>query len=178
MRPFKARLFAGLGTCLLLLTIARPAHAQKITTDYDHNAAFASYHTFMWVRPARVHDPLMRQRVMDDVNSQLQAKGWQLVTADASVGVVANGVTEQEQTLNTFYDDLPGWGWRGWVGGSTTSVNNYTVGTLVVDLFDAHTKKVIWRGTASDTLSGKPEKNAKKLGKAIEKMFKDFPPAK
>ncbi len=177
MRPFRAILFVCLGICISP-AIARPAYAQKITTDYDHNAAFESYHTFMWVRPPRVHDPLMRQRVMDDVNSQLQAKGWQLVTTDADAGVVANGATEQEQTLNTFYDDLPGWGWRGWDGESTTTVNNYTVGTLVVDLFSARSKKVIWRGTASDTLSDKPEKNAKKLSKAIEKMFKDFPPTK
>jgi hypothetical protein len=42
-------------------------------------------------------------------------------------------------------------------------VENTPVGTLVVDVFDGQNKKLIWRGTATDVLSDKPEKNEKKL---------------
>ena len=52
----------------------------------------------------------------------------------------------------------------------------YTVGTLVVDLFDTNTKKLIWRGSASDTLSSKSDKNIKKLNMDVKKMFDRFPP--
>ena len=61
-------------------------------------------------------------------------------------------------------------------GTATTTVDEYTVGTLVVDIFNAKTKQLVYRGTASDELSNKPEKNAKKLAKASDKLFKDFPP--
>jgi hypothetical protein len=50
---------------------------------------------------------------------------------------------------------------------------------MVIDLFDAASKKLVWRGIAKDTLSDKPQNNAKKIDKAAEKMFKDkkkFPP--
>jgi hypothetical protein len=47
---------------------------------------------------------------------------------------------------------------------------------MQVDVFDAKTKKMVFRGTASDDISDKPEKNSKKIDKAVEKMFKDFPP--
>jgi hypothetical protein len=50
------------------------------------------------------------------------------------------------------------------------------VGTLVVDIFDKTGKSLLWRGVAQDELSDKPEKNVKKLGKASDKLFKDFPP--
>jgi hypothetical protein len=50
------------------------------------------------------------------------------------------------------------------------------VGTLVVDIFDSQTKKLIWRGNASETLSGDPEKNEKKLDHEVSDMFKYFPP--
>ena len=76
----------------------------------------------------------------------------------------------------TFYNGMPGWHWRGWPGYSTTTVDYERVGTLVVDVFDTGTKKLVWRGVATDTLSSKPEKNDKKLDEATEKMFKDFPP--
>jgi hypothetical protein len=46
----------------------------------------------------------------------------------------------------------------------------------VVDLFDGKTKKLIWRGSSSDTLSNNSEKNIKNLDKAVHKMFQHFPP--
>jgi Domain of unknown function (DUF4136) len=50
------------------------------------------------------------------------------------------------------------------------------VGTMVIDVFDAKSKKLVFRGKASDDISDKPEKNAKKIDKAVQKMFKNFPP--
>ena len=60
----------------------------------------------------------------------------------------------------------------------TTVVSEYAVGTLVVDMFDAKNKNLVFRGTAEDEISDNPEKNAKRLEKASTKMFKNFPPAK
>jgi hypothetical protein len=54
----------------------------------------------------------------------------------------------------------------------------YEVGTLVLDMYDAQTKRLVWRGVATKTVSKKPEKNEKALEKAVEKMFKNFPPKK
>jgi len=162
----------GLG---LLLGLAGAATAQQVTRDYDHHAHFEQYHTFMWIRQPNMSNPLAKQRVVDAVNNALTAKGWQSVTSNADVGIVANGAIRRRQTLNTFYNGFPGWRWD-WGGMSTTTVNTYNVGTLVVDLFDTHTHQAIWRGTATDTLSEKPAKNADKIRKAVDKMFKDFPP--
>ena len=46
----------------------------------------------------------------------------------------------------------------------------------MVDIFDSGTKKLIWRGFGSDTLSDKPEKNEKKLEHRVGEMFDHFPP--
>jgi hypothetical protein len=51
------------------------------------------------------------------------------------------------------------------------------VGTLVIDMFDTNSKKLIWRGSASDTLPDKPEKAVKDLEKSVDKMFEHFPPS-
>jgi Domain of unknown function (DUF4136) len=53
---------------------------------------------------------------------------------------------------------------------------NFNVSVVVVDLFAAHSKNVIWRGSASDTLSDKSDKNIKNLDKGVQKMFDHFPP--
>jgi hypothetical protein len=62
------------------------------------------------------------------------------------------------------------------MGSTTTTASEYVVGTLVADIFDAKSKNLVFRGTATDEISNKPEKNVKKLEKVTEKMFKDFPP--
>lgn len=130
-------------------------------------------------------NPLWVDRIEAAVNSALAGKGWTQVESGGSVAIMATEVTKDHQSLSTFYDGLGGgWGWRGWFGGgfgegfgdSTTTENTYQVGTLVVDLFDSNTKKLIWRGSASDTLSDKSDTNIKNPDKGVEKMFDHFPP--
>jgi Domain of unknown function (DUF4136) len=159
-----------------LMICVGTAAAQDVHTDYDHNANFERYHTYSW-KMVKTPNSLWDQRVQDAVNEQLQKKGWQLVPSGGDVVLSAIGTTKTETTLQTYYDG-PGWGGWGWggFGTATTVPEQYHQGTLVVDMFVANTKKLLWRGVAQDTLSEKPSKNEKKLEKAVDKMFKDFPP--
>lgn len=149
--------------------------AQQVKTDYDHNASFGQYKTFSWEK-VQTRDPLLVDRIKGAVNGALAAKGWTQVESGGDVSVVAMEITHNQQTLNTFYDGFGG-GWRwGGFGDATTTTETYQVGTLVVDLFDAKTKTLIWRGSSSDTLSNNADKNTKNLDKGVQKMFAHFPP--
>ena len=63
------------------------------------------------------------------------------------------------------------------MGSSTSTVRTYTTGTLVLDMWDASAKKLVWRGVASDTVSDDPAKNAKKIDQVARKMFERYPPS-
>jgi hypothetical protein len=164
----------------IMFLFAGKLSAQQVKTDYDRNANFGKYKTYSWEQ-VKTKNPLDADRIKNDVNAVLAAKGWTQVNSGGDVSIVAMEITQNQQTLNTFYDGFGGgWGWRGFGGGgfgeATTSTETYKVGTLVVDLFDAKTKKLLWRGTSSDTLSNNSNKNIKNLDKGVEKMFKEFPP--
>jgi hypothetical protein len=119
-------------------------------------------------------------RIKRDIDGELSAKSWSKVDSGGDAAVSAFGATHNQQTLQTFYDGFGGgWFWRGFGGPdlATTTVQNTPVGTLVVDTFDAHNKKLIWRGNSEKTLSDKPDKNEKKLEESVQAMFKRFPPA-
>jgi hypothetical protein len=152
--------------------------AGQVKTDYDRNADFSRYKTYSW-QNVHTKDPLMVDRVKAAVNSALAAKGWTQVESGADVSIMAMEMTDEHRTLNTYYDDFgPGWGWR-WGGGfatATTTEDTYEVGTLVVDLFDAGTRMLVWRGSASDTISAKSDRNIRKLDRSVQKMFEQFPP--
>ena len=165
----------------IMLLFAGKSSAQQVKTDYDRNANFGKYKTYSWEQ-VKTKNPLDADRIKNDVNAVLAAKGWTQVNSGGDVSIVAMEITQNQQTLNTFYDGLGGgWGWRGFGGGgfgeATTTTETYKEGTLVVDLFDAKTKKLLWRGTSSDTLSNNSSKNIKNLDKGVEKMFKQFPPS-
>jgi len=109
------------------------------------------------------------------VDHELQAKGWQRVDSGGDVALTAVGSARNQQEYTTFYNGMGGWRWGGF-GETTTQVQNYAVGSLVLDLYDTHNKQLIWRGVGQESLSDKPEKNEKKLEKTVSKMFEHFPP--
>jgi len=169
------KMFASAGIGLLF---AITSFAQQVKTDYDRDANFSQYKTYSFEK-VQTQDSLWVDRIKEAINTALAAKGWTLVQSGGDVAIVAIDTTQNQQTLNTFYDGFGGgWRWRGFggFGDSTTTVENYKVGTLVVDLFDSHTKTLVWRGSASDALSDKSDKNIKTLDKGVEKMFDHFPP--
>lgn len=162
--------------CIIFL--AGIASAQQVKTDYDRNANFSQYKTYSWGK-VKTRDALDVDRIRNAVNAVLQTKGWTQVDSGGDVSVMAMEITHDQQTLNTFYDGFGGgWGWRGFgdLGEATTSTYTYEVGTLVIDLFDSRTKKLLWRGSSTDTLSNNSNKNIKNLNKGVQKMFRHFPP--
>jgi hypothetical protein len=166
-----------IGTMFLF---AGKASAQQVKTDYDRSANFGQYKTYSWEK-VKTKEALDVDRVKSAVNAALAAKGWTQVDSGGDVSIVAIETTQNQQTLNTFYDGFGGgWGYRRFGGGgfgeATTTTDTYKVGTLVVDLFDTKTKTLLWRGSSSDTLSNNSNKNIKNLDKGVEKMFKKFPP--
>jgi len=158
------------------LLFATAVFGQHVKTDYDRTADFSQYKTYSWEK-VQTQDTLWVDRIKGAVNAALTPKGLTEVASGGDFSVVAVEMTKTQRSLNTFYSGLGG-GWRfgGGFGDATTTVDTYKVGTLVVDLFDAKTKKLIWRGSASGTLSDKSDKNIKNLNKGVQKMFDHFPP--
>jgi len=46
----------------------------------------------------------------------------------------------------------------------------------VVAVSYTHTRQMVWRGVATDSVSDKPEKDTQRITKALQKMFAKYPP--
>ncbi len=158
----------------LLALTGLTCFARDIKVDFDHHVNFSQYKTYSWAK-VDTPDPLWNDRVKEAVDSELTKRGWNEVPSGGDISIVAVGTTRDKPTLRTFYDGFDGWMWSSFAD-ATTYVENYTVGTLVIDMLDSRTKRLIWRGSASDVVSGKPEKDDKKLNAAVSKLLEHFPP--
>ena len=63
------------------------------------------------------------------------------------------------------------------MGASTTTYNenDYLEGTLVVDVFDAKTKKLVWQSVGSKTIDENPKNSERNVAYIAEKMMKPYP---
>ena len=167
------------------------AFAGDVRTDYDHTANLSQYNTYSWAK-VQTSNPFFAIRIEEAVDKQLQAKGWKEVYTGGSVMVFATDNIHNQEEAQTMYDNFGGgwgwgWGWGGWgwgggwanpgFGTATTTTFDQPVSNLVIDFFDRSSKKLLWRGLATEDLSSKADKNTRMVDGDIHNMFKDFPKA-
>ncbi len=153
--------------------ISTIAAGQQVSVNYNHSQSFAAYHTYAWGadNANQVQNSILAQVAVQGIDSALQGKGWRKVEVgqNPDVLVTASGGLKQQTSYSA-------WGMRGiggGMGGITPEQN--VIGTLVVDLYDAKTQSLIWRGIGQNALNNNGSKNQQIVQKALAKMFKQWP---
>jgi len=162
-----------LTVCALLLLVAAPVFGQQVSVNYNHSASFAQYHTYAWGsnNANQIQNSILAQVAQQDINSAMQGKGLQMVQENQNPDIIltANGGMKQQTSYSA-------WGMRGIGGGMGGITPEQNVeATMIVDLYDAKTQTLIWRGIAQNTLSNNGNKNQEMVQKAVQKMFKQWP---
>ena len=161
----------------------------EVTTDFDPTTDFSRYQTFAWMEGTgagtddpRVGGDLMDQRFRRAIESELASRGMQKTASgrpDVFVGYqVALDDRVDYQTINTYYG--AGWGYRGVsrIGvSSRTTAREYTLGTLVIDMFDAARRELVWRGTGEGKVdvARNPQERQERVNEAVTLIMADFP---
>ena len=155
-----------------------------VHTDYDPAVDFSRYKTYQWAKTPTTVNPLNAGRIVAELDDQLYARGWRKVAdGQGDASIAAHVTTREQERIDTMYNNMgpgwygPGYGGAGWAGAgmSTSTVTYFTIGTLIVDIFDTKSRKAIWHGTAEGTVTNDPLENQKKIAEAIGEMFKKFP---
>lgn len=160
--------------CAMIACVASAmAVGQTVSVNYNRSQDFSQYHTYIWAsnNANQIRNSILAQQAKSDIDIAMQGKGFQLVQESQNPDVIllASGGLQQQTSYQA-------WGMRGiggGMGGITPQQN--VVGTLVVDLYDAKNKNLLWRGLAQNTLSNNGSKNSQMVTKAVQKMFKQYP---
>jgi hypothetical protein len=151
--------------------------------DYSPTVDFGVYSSFTWDEPddRPVGDPRLENNPFFDDRLHA-AVAVELAKADIREGgsgpalIVHHHATVRDRVDVYEVDDRAGYGSPDY--GDRTRVVQYDEGTILVDIADATTNDVIWRGWARFDIGralAEPETMAKAIDEAVEKMFRRFP---
>lgn len=195
MKSFSSYL---LGTSLVLLCSGCAMH--QVHTDYDSSHSFADYKTFAWLvdRPivvegSRMPSPISAKHITSEIERTLETKGFRQVAEPSDADFVVqftvgtrDGLQIDETQVMAFYGSGWGWGYDYFgvvqpMGFPTTQVtyNEYTEGSLAIDVFDVAKKSPVWHGTASKRLSEHQLvgiDTEQSTREAVALILADFPP--
>jgi hypothetical protein len=151
---------------------ATSALAQTVTYDYDHAATFSNYKTYAWTRCTEITDA-DHERIVQAIDNTLAAKGLARVdpTAVPDVLVAYHASVEIDEA---------DWGPLGSGGNIWGSMRFHRslLARLAIDISDPRTGATVWHSFFSNDIDSTtpPDSRGKKIAKAAEKMFKNYPP--
>ena len=175
-----------------LLAMTASALAQNVAYDFDRSMDFQRFGTYAWVKGPAVADPVNDERIVNAVSRELASKGFQSVLAQhPGPDLLVAYHTSLDRNVKV-KGLLKGWGpyqFRnptgerepgGAAAGGTITTDLILRGTLIVDIIDARTNAIIWRGTATKEIDARndPSKLSEYIDGACDRLFKNFPPAR
>jgi hypothetical protein len=169
---------AKLGIALILALVpCTLTRAQDVSTNSMPGTDFSKYHTYKWVTIEGAAQPnqIVDAQIKQSIDSQLATKGLTKTDSDKADLYIGYQASIGHQTQWNAYG-TGGLRWGGGMGTATSST--ISTGTLVLDMYDPSTKKLVWTGRVSKTLDpgANQEKKQKNLDKAMQKLLKNFPP--
>lgn len=166
---------------LLMLGACAPAVSPvHVDSERDPSATFSSYTTYDWTSGSRPADrrpelwqgDMVDWRVRTDIDEQLAAKGYRNEQLHPDF-LVAYKMHVASKTIDSFKDLLEYRERGGQQGVSDAYVLGYQERSLTVEIFDARTRKLVWRSQATALLESAQERQ--QIRQAITKMLATFP---
>lgn len=176
-----SRLCQALLTLLVMLALAGCA-GPKYEQDYKADTDFSRYQTYAWQGGRAEVETLDLQRLQNLTQEALAEQGYLLDRENPDFLITLNAFTRRKidgsRGLGLSIGVPLGDNVRIGVGGSKSLPREQQEGILVMDVIDASSNQLLWRGTGT----GIPLENFRlaqeqQLKQAVEKLVEPFPPS-
>jgi hypothetical protein len=186
MQKYLVACVAGLGAALAFTAMTDAQAKSKVAVIESSVVAVKPGSTWAWVITTSSADPRVANDIMQDrletaVETTLAAKGLRQVPNPASAQFLVAYHVRLENRVEpktTSVGTGRVCGFRGCISGyqPTTTVQRYTEGTLVLDILDARTGRLIYRAASEKKVTQKDATQAN-LNKMVAQMTKALPAA-
>lgn len=179
----KSALTIAWAIVLVSALLCTTTYAQKTSAAHDKNIDFSNYKTFAFDK-AGARNPFVNTMIVEAVERELTSRGLTKVDTDPDLRVVYLAATGPNlQVASVPFYQVVNPAYSGMVGSASMAMWDVTTGTLVIDLFDRKTDRVVFRGTINEVLQRAPSADlqadakivSKPINKGIAKIFKKYP---
>jgi hypothetical protein len=162
---------------ILWITLFPSCSPFSVSYDYDKQANFSKYKTYAFAESAMKLpvEQLVLDRIIKAIETEMAAKGF---TKSEQPDVLVDLRAMSKVETQTSVTSTGNYGyWNGHTSQATT--NQYTVGTLFVNLVDKSTERIVWQGWATKTLNedAGPQTRDQNIRNGIHEIFTKYPPA-
>jgi hypothetical protein len=175
---------------LLIIMVLGGCAGLRVNQDYEPGTDFSAYRTFAWNSAAqpptgdiRIDNPLLDGRIREAVEQALTRNGFHEIDQDGADLLVEYGLTARPKIHSPSLSIGTGFGiWSGGTFGGisvgTPVGGSHEEGVLVIDLYDAKTGRLIWRGSGAGQLNwqASPAKKTEEINTLVDKVLEQFPP--
>jgi hypothetical protein len=151
--------------------------------DFAPDLDFSTFSTYVWDEPdtrpvgdPRLEsNPFFEERLHVAIERELEARGLRQVASGASL-IVHHHATVRDHVEVYEADRAAGYGTPEY--GEGTQVVQYEEGTLLIDIADARSNDLVWRGWAQFDIGRAledPQVMSEQIDEAVVKMFESFP---
>lgn len=189
MRRSPARLGSparAASTCLMLvflLPLVLRAEAQKIKIQYEKTTDFSKFKTYAWVPGTPVFDPHLDIYIQDRFAAELRRSGMiEAPVSAADVLVTYHAAHGTDISVGTALDPtfaasggIPIAGHSIWETTGTGGAH-VTKGSIAFEILDRGANRPVWIGTAKHAVSDAHHERWNEIEKALDKLFRRFPP--
>lgn len=172
--------FRSLPFALLLALFAACASKPTIRSNVDPAANFSGYRTFNFLEnhsAGKPYDSMTTQYLKAAVTREMQARGLQAADAPDLL-VVIHVQSKDKVSVSQVPTGYYGYraGAYGWGSTVSTTVDNYTEGTLNVDVVERSTNKLVWEGIAVGRINNKARDNPQPaIDTVVKQVFERYP---
>ena len=161
-----------------LLACSAIVGAQRTSFDFDSTTDFSKFRTYAWTQGTPAGEHFLDKRIVSAIDAQLASKGLSKSETNPDVYVLYHLALGVQKTVNGIGNGPGPYGWHGGLDSFHARLDEIPVGGLVIDLVDASKRELVWRGVGVDEIDpqAKPEKRDAAIGKAVEKILKNYPP--
>jgi hypothetical protein len=153
------------------------AHEIELRSTSSALSPAANYVTFFVLAGNSSGNPEVDQQLTAGIEAALADKGLvETSPGEAEAVVVVHTATPARHSRDAFYEGWGGWAWRDKNAASPAKTETYTVGSVVIDIFDAWTKNLVWHGFTRQPLRTESNESVHALKRAVTRMFAAFPP--
>ncbi len=168
---------------VLSFILCSVVQAQKTSAAFDEKVDFSAFKTFAFDKEG-ARNPYVNNLIVEAIERELTSRGLTKVTTDPDLKVSYLAATVPNlQVQNVPFYHVVNPAYSGMVGSATMNMWDVTTGTLVIDLWDRKTDRVIFRGTITEVLQRAPSADlqadaktvSKPINKGVAKIFKKYP---